>query len=101
MGPSLSFLRKQRGIRALLSRGSTADTLYDDLVPTLDDAELGIAGFHIFTFNQLLESWRWQQARADPRSHRTREPGPSPTPRRVRKGAGIGRRSSPKAERPS
>ena len=80
VGPSLAFLRKQRGIRALLSRGSTADTLYDNLVPTLDDAELGIAGFHIFTFNQLLESWRWQQARADPRSHRTREPG---RPRRL------------------
>jgi methylenetetrahydrofolate reductase (NADPH) len=28
VGPSLTFLRKQRGIRALLSRGSTADKLY-------------------------------------------------------------------------
>ena len=30
VGPSLSFLRKQRGIRALLSKGSTADKLYDE-----------------------------------------------------------------------
>jgi methylenetetrahydrofolate reductase (NADPH) len=73
VGPSLAFLRKQRGIRGLLSRGSTADTLYDKLAPTLDDAELGIAGLHIFTFNQLLESWRWQRGRADLRSDRARE----------------------------
>ncbi len=73
VGPSLSFLRKQRGIRALLSKGSTADTLYDKLAPTLDDPHLGIAGFHIFTFNQLLETWRWQHAHEDARADRSRE----------------------------
>jgi methylenetetrahydrofolate reductase (NADH) len=77
VGPSLAFLRKQRGLRALLSRGSTADKLYDKLVPALDDAELGLAGFHIFTFNQLLETWRWQQARAEARPHRAREMPPA------------------------
>ncbi len=62
VGPSLSFLRKQRGIRALLSKGSTADKLYAKLAPAVDDPELNIAGFHIFTFNQLLETFRWQRA---------------------------------------
>jgi len=82
VGPSLSFLRKQRGLRALLSRGSAADKLHDKLAPALDDTELGIAGFHIFTFNQLLETWRWQHAREDLRSDRGRETVP-PAPRRL------------------
>jgi methylenetetrahydrofolate reductase (NADPH) len=60
VGPSLAFVRKQRGIRALLSRRSTADRLYEELVPALDDPDLNIAGFHFFTFNQLVETWRWQ-----------------------------------------
>jgi len=77
VGPSLAFLRKQRGLRALLSRGSTADKLYDKLVPALDDPALGLAGFHIFTFNQLLETWRWQHAREEAHPHRHREPGHS------------------------
>ncbi len=79
VGPSLSFLRKQRGIRALLSKGSTADKLYEKLGPAVDDPELNIAGFHIFTFNQLLETWRWQHAHDDARANRARETAPPAT----------------------
>ena len=68
VGPSLSFLRKQRGIRALLSKGSTADKLYAKLAPAVDDSELNLAGFHIFTFGQLLETWQWQRGQDDARS---------------------------------
>ena len=75
VGPSLSFLRKQRGIRALLSKGSTADKLYAKLAPAVDDPELNIAGFHIFTFNQLLETWQWQRSHEDARSSRARQAG--------------------------
>ena len=75
VGPSLSFLRKQRGIRALLSKGSTADKLYAKLAAAVDDPELNIAGFHIFTFNQLLETWHWQRAHDDARSSRARQAG--------------------------
>jgi methylenetetrahydrofolate reductase (NADPH) len=60
VGPSLAFVRKQRGLRRLLTRGSTADKLYDALLPTLDDPELNIAGFHFFTFNHLIDTWQWQ-----------------------------------------
>ncbi len=88
VGPSLSFLRKQRGIRALLSKGSTADKLYAKLASAVDDPELNIAGFHIFTFNQLLETWHWQRAHDDARTSRSREngshpptPHPPPAPR--------------------
>jgi methylenetetrahydrofolate reductase (NADPH) len=77
VGPSLSFLRKQRGIRALLSKGSTADKLYAKLAEAVDDPELNIAGFHIFTFNQLLETFQWQRAHDAARSGRAREPSPS------------------------
>jgi methylenetetrahydrofolate reductase (NADPH) len=68
VGPSLDFLRKQRGLRSLLSRGSTADRLYDALAGTLDDPVLGVAGFHIFTFNQLLDTFEWERAKAGTKS---------------------------------
>lgn len=61
VGPSLAFLRKQRGLRSLLSRRSTADRLYNALAPALDDPELNVAGFHFFTFNQLVDTWQWQR----------------------------------------
>jgi methylenetetrahydrofolate reductase (NADPH) len=62
VGPSLSFLRKHGGFRNLLrlSAGS-ADRLYDALAPRLGDPQLNIAGFHYFTFNRLLDTWRWEQ----------------------------------------
>jgi methylenetetrahydrofolate reductase (NADH) len=60
VGPSLAFLRKQRRLRNLLGHSTvTPDELYEDLAPWLDDRELNIAGFHYYTFNQLLDTWRW------------------------------------------
>jgi methylenetetrahydrofolate reductase (NADPH) len=89
VGPSLSFLRKQRGIRALLSKGSTADNLYEKLAVAVDDPELHIAGVHIFTFNQLLETWRWQRAHDDARADRARETAPpAPSLRFAERGQG-------------
>jgi methylenetetrahydrofolate reductase (NADPH) len=64
VGPSLDFLRKQKGLRALLSRRSTADRLFDDVVPLLDDPLLAVAGFQYFTFNELLQTWEWHQRKA-------------------------------------
>lgn len=62
VGPSLAFLRKQRGLRRLLSRSTvTADAVYDELAPWLEDRELGIAGFHYYTFDQLVDTWRWER----------------------------------------
>jgi methylenetetrahydrofolate reductase (NADPH) len=61
VGPSVRYLRKQRGLRTLLSRRGTADKLYDSLAPMLDERELGLAGFQYFTFNQLIETWEWHQ----------------------------------------
>jgi methylenetetrahydrofolate reductase (NADPH) len=70
VGPSLAFLRKQRGLRNLLGPSRvTPDRVYDALAPHLDDGELNIMGFHYYTFNQLVDTWRWEcekLGRSDP-----------------------------------
>jgi methylenetetrahydrofolate reductase (NADPH) len=75
VGPSLDFLRKQKGLRALLSRRSTADRLFDDVAPLLDEPTLAVAGFQYFTFNELLQTWEWHHRRD---SHDTQQPARNP-----------------------
>lgn len=65
VGASLSFVRKQRGLRSLLSRGSSADRLFDALAPRITEPELGVAGLHYFTFNQLLDTWEWDRRKRE------------------------------------
>jgi methylenetetrahydrofolate reductase (NADPH) len=68
VGPSLAFLRKQRGLRKLLVPSRvTPDRVHDALAPYVGDRELNIKGFHYYTFNQLGETWRWEQERSRPR----------------------------------
>jgi methylenetetrahydrofolate reductase (NADH) len=74
VGPSLKFLRKQRGLRNLISRRSTADRLYEVVAPMLEDPELHVAGIHFFTFNQLLGTWQWQHDKQDRGSGRSLTP---------------------------
>jgi methylenetetrahydrofolate reductase (NADPH) len=62
VGPSMSFLRKQRGLRHLLGRPShMAETLLEAVAPHRDDPAWGIAGWHYFTFNRLVETWEWDR----------------------------------------
>jgi methylenetetrahydrofolate reductase (NADH) len=64
VGPSLRFLRKQRGVgRLLRGSGDAAEQFQEAIDARRDDSELGIAGFHFFTFNELVATWRWQQER--------------------------------------
>ena len=66
VGPSLSFLRKQRGLRKLLGPSTvTPDRVYDGLAPHLEDRELNILGFHYYTFNQLVDTWRWEREKRE------------------------------------
>ena len=61
VGPSLAFLRKQRGLRRLLSRSRvTPARVHDALAPQLDDPTLNIGGFHFYTFDQLVKTWQWE-----------------------------------------
>ena len=82
VGPSMAFVRKQRGLRNLLGlfRRSAPDRLYDALAPIVGDPDLGIAGFHYFTFNQLVATYEWQQGKCSPTPGR-RQPA-EPTVRR-------------------
>jgi methylenetetrahydrofolate reductase (NADPH) len=60
VGASLRFVRKQHGLLSLLKRpGHEADGLRDALAPHIGDPELGIAGLHLFTFNELVATWQW------------------------------------------
>jgi methylenetetrahydrofolate reductase (NADPH) len=62
VGPSLAFLRKQRGLRNLLRPSRiTPDRVYDGVAPHIGDRELGIMGLHYYTFNQLLDTWTWER----------------------------------------
>lgn len=67
VGPSLRFLRKQRGLATLFRRpADTAVAFYDAAAPLVGERQLGIAGFHLFTFNDLLATRRWVDERSRP-----------------------------------
>jgi methylenetetrahydrofolate reductase (NADPH) len=71
VGPSLAFVRKQRGIRNLVRPSRiTPDTIYEAVAPCLGDRELNIAGFHYYTFNQLVDTWEWEREALPPRTAR-------------------------------
>jgi len=82
VGSSMSFLRKQSGLRNLfgLVRRSQLDRLYDALAPRVADPGLGVAGFHYFTFNQLVATYEWERAKREPMSPGHR-PASEPAPR--------------------
>jgi methylenetetrahydrofolate reductase (NADPH) len=70
VGPSLRFLRKQRGLTRLF-RGSSdsAARFYDDVAPHVGDERLGIVGFHLYTFNELLATRAWYEQRTRRPAH--------------------------------
>ncbi len=67
VGPSVAYVRKQRGLRALLRRPtSTADKLIEALVPCMDEPDLNVAGFHYYTLNALIDTWNWEREKHIP-----------------------------------
>ena len=65
VGPSLRFLRKQRGITQLFRNPSkSALRFFDQLQPRVGDPVLGIVGFHLFTFNDLDGTRAWYEERS-------------------------------------
>ena len=64
IGDSLRFLRKNtRVVPRVLSRGFDPDALVDGLAPALADPEGKVAGFHVFTLNEVAETEQWRRDR--------------------------------------
>lgn len=69
VGDSVRFLRKTSGIVGFIkeligSRGKyTPDELIDGLAPYSHDPEYGLAGVHIYTFNQVPDTEQWRMNR--------------------------------------
>ena len=65
VGESTRFLRKNTATftRMIKPGGYNPRKFLDKLAPTLDDPAMGVAGLHIYTFNQIkdTESWRRKQ----------------------------------------
>ncbi len=61
LGDSVRYLRKQHEVAAKLVSGYTPDELMEDLADLVDDPYTGVAGWHIFTFNEVERTQRWRQ----------------------------------------
>lgn len=66
VGPSISFLRKQRGLRGLLGiltarHGGATERLFDALAPIVG-ADRRVQGLHYFTINELVATREWHLA---------------------------------------
>jgi methylenetetrahydrofolate reductase (NADPH) len=63
VGESRRFLRRHGGLLArLLLRGRyRPDALIERLTPEIADAQNKIAGFHVYTFNELEATERWRR----------------------------------------
>jgi methylenetetrahydrofolate reductase (NADPH) len=64
VGPSLRFVRKQHGLSELFRRPVDAPTrFYDEVAPHVKDVRWRIAGFHFFTFNEMIATRDWYEIR--------------------------------------
>lgn len=64
IGDSLRFLRKNGSFASRFLRGGfSPDPLVDGLGPLLHDPERKVAGFHVFTFNDVEDTETWRQLR--------------------------------------
>ncbi|HYY76822.1 MAG TPA: methylenetetrahydrofolate reductase [Gaiellaceae bacterium] len=64
VGESIRFLSKRRGWISQLFRpaGYSPEHIIEGLVPTLVEPDTGVAGFHVYTFNELAATERWRRA---------------------------------------
>src|SRR5215208_422372 len=62
MGESARFLRHQREILTrLLTRQFKPNRLLDGLAQVVSEPDTGVAGFHLYTFNEVARTERWRQ----------------------------------------
>jgi len=62
VGKSVNMLKKQKGLlrRVISAKPYQPDDLLAGLEPYLDDEELNIPGFHLFSFNDIERTERWR-----------------------------------------
>ncbi len=65
LGQSARFLLKQQSMfwRFFLPGGYSPDRLIDGLAPSFGAAGTNLAGFHVFTFNELAKTEAWRRDR--------------------------------------
>lgn len=61
LGDSVRYLRKQSGVVSKLVTGYTPDDLIEALSPLVADETKGVAGWHLFTFNEIERTEQWRQ----------------------------------------
>jgi methylenetetrahydrofolate reductase (NADPH) len=68
VGTSLRFLSKQRALGGRLFQRSMfrPNELLEDVGDMLADLELGVVGYHFFTFNEIAQTVRWIRRQHDP-----------------------------------
>jgi methylenetetrahydrofolate reductase (NADPH) len=76
VGDSTRFLAKQKGLmtRLVAPGGFTGESFLTRCAPTVGEAEMNVAGLHLYTFNQVAETEAWRQ---DFLARLTRRPGSS------------------------
>jgi methylenetetrahydrofolate reductase (NADPH) len=66
LGESARFLRQHTNwVSRLLTRRFKPDRLLDELAPAVTDPALRVAGFHLYTFNEVARTERWRRARLE------------------------------------
>lgn len=60
LGDSMRFLRKQHGVVGKLLSRYTPENLFEELAPALADPGFDIAGWHLFTFNEISKTDQWR-----------------------------------------
>jgi methylenetetrahydrofolate reductase (NADPH) len=66
LGESARFLRQHTNwVSRLLTRRFKPDRLLDELTPAVTDPALRVAGFHLYTFNEVARTERWRRARLE------------------------------------
>jgi len=62
MGESARFLRHNRNVLArVLTRQFKPNKLLEQLTPVVTNPDRGVAGFHLYTFNEVGRTERWRQ----------------------------------------
>jgi methylenetetrahydrofolate reductase (NADH) len=62
MAESARFISHQRGwVSRLLTKQFRPDKLLDGLAQVVEEPDTGVAGFHLYTFNEVGRTERWRQ----------------------------------------